>query len=102
MTEKELHQLLIEISALDHRTVTPYTVAAWYPILGKFDYALALEAMRNHFGTSTDYLLPAHIAIGCRRILARRGPMPPPGKRWAVDAIEGRPIPIQGGTDAQA
>lgn len=99
MTEVELHQLLIEASGIDNRRVTKFTVAAWYPVIGKFDYPTALEAMRRHFATSTDYLMPAHIAIGCRRILAERGPLPPTGKRWAVDVIEDRPVPIEGKSD---
>lgn len=89
MNAREVHQLLIEASAIDNRTVTQITVTAWLPILARFDYRDAVEAMRRHFATSTDYLMPAHIAIGCRRIIAERGPRPPEGKRWAVDVIEG-------------
>lgn len=92
MNEREVHQLLVEASAIDNRTVTKFTVAAWFPIVGRYEYADAVAAMRSHFATSRDYLMPVHIAEGCRAIIRDRGPVPPPGHRWAVDAIEGRPV----------
>ena len=101
MNQREVHQLLIEASAIDNRNVTDLTVKAWHPVLARFDYRDAVLAMREHFASSTDYLMPAHIAIGCRRIIRDRGPLPPAGKRWAVDVIEGPdPLTIEGGQHA--
>jgi hypothetical protein len=98
MSPIEVHQLLVEASAVDNRRVTKLTVQAWIPIIGKYPYDLALEAMRAHFANSTEYLMPAHIVRGVRKLLAERPVQPPAGQRWAVDAIEQGPLPIEGGT----
>jgi hypothetical protein len=97
MSPIEVHQLLVEASAIDNRRVTKLTVQAWIPVVGKYPYDLALQAMREHFANSTEYLMPAHIVRGVRRLLAERPVRPPEGKRWAVDAIESDPLYLEGG-----
>jgi len=40
----------------------------WNTTIGDLDYADALAAVNMHFRESTDYLMPAHIRAGARRI----------------------------------
>lgn len=61
MTKTELAKLLTYVSTFDSRTVGIDTVEAWHTILEPVDYQAAVEAVKKHFATSTDYLMPAHI-----------------------------------------
>lgn len=66
MSPEEVAALLAYIAALDNREVTREMVVAWSPLLEMADGETAIEAVRNHFATSTDYLMPAHVVTYIR------------------------------------
>jgi hypothetical protein len=68
MNKLELSKLLTTFSLVDHRNVGPETVNAWYDVLGDLDVDFAYEAGVEHFRESTDYLQPAHIVAGTKRL----------------------------------
>jgi len=67
----EVAKLLTRASAVDNRVVTEETVAAWHEVLEGVRYDAAVEAVNEHFKTSTEYLMPAHIITGARRVIER-------------------------------
>lgn len=73
MTKQEVAKLLAKISLIDNRKVDALTLAEWFDIVGHLDFVLAVEAVREHRQTSTDYLQPAHIVAIAYR-LARGNP----------------------------
>ncbi|WP_159573058.1 hypothetical protein [Curtobacterium sp. 18060] len=68
MNKLELSKLLTTFSLVDHRNIDPETVNAWYDVLGDLDVDFAYEAGVEHFRESTDYLKPAHIVAGAKRL----------------------------------
>ncbi|GAA0960279.1 hypothetical protein [Frigoribacterium faeni] len=98
MNHMETEALLIQVAAIDSRTVSDLTVAAWQAVLADMSYADAEQAhiahRRNNPGI---YLEPGHLiqqkCIARQRHQEIHGvhPAPPAGKRWAVDVIESVP-----------
>lgn len=74
MNKMEIARLLTAIAALDNRKVLEETVEAWYAVLHSYPYGDAAEAVRQHFEDSTEYLMPAHVRAGVKRIKAERNP----------------------------
>ncbi len=74
MNKMETARLLTAIAALDNRKVLEETVEAWYAVLHAYPYSDAAEAVRRHFEDSTEYLLPAHVKAGVRRLRESRNP----------------------------
>ena len=72
MTRAEVAKLLTLVSTFDSRTVGIDTVEAWFTILGDVDAEQAATVVRNHFATSTSYLMPAHIISGVSRLSGPR------------------------------
>lgn len=72
MNKTDVAKLLTLVSAFDSRTVGIDTVEAWFPILEKIDAQQAVTVVRNHFATSTDYFMPAHITTGVERLSGPR------------------------------
>ena len=68
MNKTEVAKLLTLVSAFDSRTVGIDTVEAWYPILEDVKVDEAVTVVRNHFATSTAYLMPAHITAGVEKL----------------------------------
>lgn len=68
----ETGQLLTVAAAFDNRQVTKDTAIAWHEVLRDVEYADALVAVREHHKSSTDYLMPGHVAVGARRERERR------------------------------
>ena len=60
------------MSTFDSRSVGVETVEAWWPILADVDVQEAVTVVRNHFATTTDYLMPAHILGGVKRLSGPR------------------------------
>lgn len=71
MNKSEVAKLLTLVSTFDSRTVGIDTVEAWHTILADVDLQDAVTAVRNHFATSTDYMMPAHIVTASRRLAKR-------------------------------
>lgn len=72
MNKVEVAKLLTRASAMDNRVVTPEAVEAWFEVLHAVQYDAAVEAVNEHFKSSTEYLLPAHIVSGARRVMDQR------------------------------
>ena len=99
MDHRETEQLLILASAIDSRRVTNVMVSAWQAVLADVAYTDAEVALVAHRRAQPGvYLEPGHIVQQAKieRFLRRERdgihPPPPPGKRWAVDAIESTPL----------
>ena len=82
--------LLTIAAAHDNRTVGRTNAEAWAAALpDSLDLEEAKQAIHAHYGTSTDWLMPAHITAGVARIRRERireaGTLSPP--EWLL-AIE--------------
>lgn len=98
MNLMETEALLVQVAAIDSRTVTDLTIGAWQAVLADLSYHDAQQAHIAHRRSSPGvYLEPGHL-IQQKRIARQRReevrgihPPPPAGKRWAVDVIESMP-----------
>jgi hypothetical protein len=88
---EQTHGLLTLIAAFDNRRFDDVTVIAWQQVLAAEDPAHCRTAVIEHFRTSTDYLMPAHVVEGAER--ARR-------EHLRALAAQTRPalVAIEGGT----
>lgn len=77
MNIEQTTMLLARIQVLDNRKVDQLTVEAWTPLMANLDYHDAVEAVNEHFRTSTGYLQPAHIINGVRKAQRARTTMSP-------------------------
>lgn len=68
MNKTEMAKLLTIASAIDNRKLTTEAVEAWFMVIGDIDYDVAVEAVRQHFDASTDYLVPNHVRVLSSRI----------------------------------
>ena len=97
MNKLEVAKLLTAASAIDNRKIQDETVEAWYAVLHAYDYADCAEAVRQHFEESTEYLLPAHVRAGVRRVRELRSPSndttPDRFKQLASGEIQSAPKP---------
>ncbi|WP_169165134.1 hypothetical protein [Cellulomonas taurus] len=72
-------QLLALVQIGDNRRVDRATVSAWHDLVCELPIDDALEAVRAHRRETTDYLMPAHVIAGVKRIRgARLAAAPPP------------------------
>lgn len=72
MTKTETARLLAVISAFDRRTVGEAEVEAWYLVVGDLTGEDCAHAVREHYARTTDWLMPAHVRAGVRRMRAER------------------------------
>ena len=72
MDIQQTAQLLALIKVGDNRTVDRTVIAAWHDLVHDLPLDDALEAVRAHRRESTDYLLPAHVIGGVKRIRGAR------------------------------
>lgn len=98
MNQQDAFKLLARASAVDNRKVTDLAAAVWADTLPEMDYDEAKGLMDEFRRENPDtYLAPGHLVKQKKIRVARereiRGPhpAPPPGQRWAVDAIENDP-----------
>lgn len=61
MNLEEAAKLLGLAAARDNRTPSNAMALAWHEDLGDLDFDVAREALRQHYRTSTDYLMPVHV-----------------------------------------
>lgn len=64
--------LLAKIQAFDNRTVADPTIIAWQEILAPHTLADALDAVRNYYRVSSEWIMPSHIVERVRDIENRR------------------------------
>lgn len=72
MTPEETKQVLAKAAITDHRTVDLVSIRAWHEIIGHLDYAEVIDALTLHRRETSEYLQPAHIVSGVRRVRADR------------------------------
>lgn len=72
MQRSQTAKLLAKAALVDNRTVDAMTVEAWHEAIGHLDYDDAMAALTEHRRTSTEYLQPAHITAGVKKIRAAR------------------------------
>ncbi|MFP7833103.1 hypothetical protein [Marisediminicola sp. LYQ134] len=77
MDLKQTAQLLARASSVDNRRVEQETVLAWHEILEPFDYEQLVAALTLHRRTSTEYLVPAHLAAIVQTAGRTSVPIPP-------------------------
>lgn len=61
MNVTEAGTLLAHISAYDNRNFNEFVAVTWHGIVGRYQFEEARQAVDEHFSTSTEYLLPAHL-----------------------------------------
>jgi hypothetical protein len=61
VTPEDIVDVLTKCAAYDQRTVGEADVMAWHEILGRVDRGDALEAVRVHYGETSERAMPAHI-----------------------------------------
>lgn len=71
MIEPEAFQLLTLASARDGRNVSQAVAKVWADDLATIDLRDAVQAAKEHYQESTDWLMPAHVIQGVRRIKER-------------------------------
>jgi hypothetical protein len=64
--------LLARIQVHDNRQIGAVTIEEWHHDLQGLAYVDALDAVREHRRTSTEYLTANHVIAGVRRIRDRR------------------------------
>ena len=72
MNRADTARLLTMIAACDRRTIGDADVAAWHAILGDVSFDDASIVVREHYGSETAWMMPAHIVDGVRRIRSDR------------------------------
>lgn len=101
MEKSETAKILAKAALIDNRHIDRETVEAWHEAIGHIDYETAMAALTIHRRTSTEYLVPAHIASNLRRAREHRAieanrmraldpPQPQPRTKmpaWFRDAI---------------
>lgn len=81
MKSHQMADLLNLISSTDGRNLTQQMPVAWMEIIGDLDFEDSKAAVVEHFQSSTEWLMPAHVRAGVKRIREKRivaaGPVDP-------------------------
>jgi hypothetical protein len=72
MNRTETAALLTLMAAYDRRTLGPEDVLAWQSVLADVSFNDAKDAVVEHYRTSTQWLAPAEVISGIRKIRAQR------------------------------
>jgi len=78
MNNEQVGAVLAKIQTFDNRTIDKLTIMAWRDAIGNLDYQDALDAVSEHFRTSTEYLKPGHITAivrSRRNVAAQHAPI---------------------------
>lgn len=86
MTLEECAQVLTKIQLGDNRQADRLVLAEWFDTIGHLDFGDAVGAVKLHRQESTDYLMPAHVIAGARRLADER----------ARDLRRGRQVQLPG------
>jgi len=68
MNRSECAKVLAKIQLGDNRQVDTLTLEEWFDTIGHLRFEDAIGAVRLHRQESTDYLMPAHVIRGARRV----------------------------------
>ena len=72
MKPHQMADLLNLISSTDGRNLTQQMPVAWMEIIGDLDFEDSKAAVVDHFQSSTEWLMPAHVRAGVKRIRDKR------------------------------
>lgn len=72
MTPGDTARLLALVQAFDNRKVDELVVAAWQPLLAITAFDDACDAVREHYARTSDWIMPADVLAGVKRIRADR------------------------------
>jgi len=72
MNRAEVSLLLGVCASFDARTIGEADVIAWHDVLGDLNYSDAVNAVKSHYGSSADRIMPAHVRSGVRQIRRER------------------------------
>lgn len=86
----ETGELLARIQVHDNRQVGAVTIEEWQHDLSKVAYADALQVVRDHRRSSTEYLTANHILVGVRKMRNKLADgadriLPPPAEELDPD-----------------
>lgn len=65
-------EVLAAVQLYDARKIDEATIKAWHRMLADYSLSDCLAAIEEHFKTSTDWMLPAHIIRRVKSVRARR------------------------------
>jgi len=74
MTRSEMAKVLAKIQLGDNRQVDALVLEEWFDTLGHLLFVDAIAAVTEHRRTTSDWLTPAHIVAGVRRVKEARNP----------------------------
>lgn len=72
MNINETTQALALAQAFDNRTVGEVNIRAWFSVLSEADAADVMAAIRDHYATTTEWIMPAHIRAAVSVMEQRR------------------------------
>lgn len=72
MTKAQVAQLLTVIAAFDRRTIGEADVEAWHLILVDLEVEDCLEAVKAHFSTQREWLMPADVRTRAKATARKR------------------------------
>lgn len=94
MNHSETARLLAAIAAYNNRTIGEADVEAWQSALDDIELTDALAAVKKHYRTSIDWIMPLHVRTLVDEILKERS-RPEPSKwapgQWGVPKEEAPP-----------
>lgn len=90
MSPQEVAQVVTKIQVGDNRQVDRLVLAEWVDAIGHLQYGDAIEAVRLHRKESTEYLQPAHVIAGAKRVRQSRNAAPEIGAPLGT----GSPAPL--------
>jgi hypothetical protein len=88
MTPGDVARLLAACAMYDFRPVETADAAAWFQVVGDLDYDDAMEAVRVHYGQSTERMMPAHVRAGVKLIRDERRRLEPSEARALPSPFE--------------
>jgi hypothetical protein len=83
----QMGKLLVQISALDNRQVTPATIEMWHRVNGDLEFADCEEAIPRAFQTAKDYLSPQMLRAVVRQIREERKQREEHEKRVELESV---------------
>jgi|GEM_PF-7093495 len=97
MNAEQVAAVVAKIRLGDNRETSREVILEWVDSIGDLNFDDAVEAVRMHRKESTDYLTPAHVRAGVRRVRELRSPSndttPDRFKQLASGEIQSAPKP---------
>jgi hypothetical protein len=95
MNAEDVAKVLAKIRLGDNRETSREVLLEWIDNIGDLDFHDCIEAVRLHRRESTEYLTPAHVRAGVKRIRGERNPSndTTPGGYQQIEALQGAPMP---------